>query len=169
MNPKKLLFIFLQILLNSALIVAAYWIYVNIALKFSYYTVLPQHFAEIFLVLALLVLLPLLSLKRFGVLKWFNFGLSALIAVGLFYLFIFLNQKLAPEKYQRRFPVEHVETMSDVLELEVYIYEKSGRVSFICPKSDCQRTDTVLVTIHRGVFGFPIVSDKIDESKKEGC
>lgn len=169
MNPKKLLLTLLQIVVNCALIAAAYWLYLNIALKFSYYTVLPQHFNEIFLVLSLLVLLPLLSLKRFGVLNFFNFGLSSLAAVGLFYLFIFLNQELASEKYQRRYPVEKVETMSDYYELEVYIYEKSGRVNFICPKTDCQRTDTVKVTIQKGIFGYPIVSDKIDESKKVGC
>jgi len=169
MNPKKILFTLVLIITNAALIATAYWIYVNIAIKFSRYTALPQYFTEIFIVAAVLILLPLLSMKMLGIVNWFSFGLSAVLAVGSFYLFIFLNQTLSSEKYQRRYPVEHFESISDTYELEVYIYEKSARVNFICPKEDCQRTDTVKVTIQKGAFGFPIISDKIDESKKPGC
>ncbi len=169
MNPKKILLTIVQIIVNAALIAAAAWIFKNIALPFSYYTAVPPYFAEIFVVASLIVFIPLLSMKILGVLNWFNFGLSSLLAVGVFYLFIFLNQTLSSEKYQRRYPVEHFESISDTYELEVYIYEKSARVGFICPKEDCQRTDTVKVTIQKGAFGFPIISDKIDESKKHGC
>jgi hypothetical protein len=108
-------------------------------------------------------------MKMFGIFNKFSFGLSTVLAVGFFYLFIFLNQTLSPSKYQRRYPVEHYENISDNIELEVYIYEKSARVNFICPKDDCQRTDTVKITIQKGAFGLPIISEKIDESKKPGC
>ncbi len=169
MNPKKILLTILQVIVNAALIGAAYWIFKNIALPFAYYTTLSTYFAEIFVIIGLLIFLPLLSMKILGVLNWFNFGLSSLLAVGVFYLFIFLNQSLSTQSYQRRFPVEHSEKVSNYYELEVYIYEKSSRVFFTCPADDCQRTDTVKVTIHKGAFGFPIISDKIDESKKPGC
>ena len=169
MNAKKVLLAVLQIIVNVALIALSGWVYKYIALPFSYYTALPQYFTEIFLIVSLLVFLPLLSMKMFGILNWFSFGLSTLLAVGIFYLFIFLNQSLSTQSYQRRYPVEHSEKVSNYYELEVYIYEKSSRVFFTCPANDCQRTDTVKVTIHKGAFGIPIVSNKIDESKKPGC
>lgn len=169
MNPKKILIYLVQLLVNGGLIYAAWWLYKNMALPYSYYTALPQYFNEIFLTTALLILLPLLSLKKLAPVNLFSFGLSAILAVGSYAGVIYLNQTLSPGKYQRRFPVERVEKKYDYLEMEVYIYEKSSRVNFICPYSDCQRTDTVKVTILKGALGFPVVSSKIDESKKPGC
>lgn len=166
---KKFAFYSLQVIGNILLIGIAVGLFIYFLIPYSRHTILPVNFIEILTTILLLVFLPLFSLKRFGYIRYANFGISSLLVVGVLFLIFFVNYEFNVSKYKRQYPVEEVIPLGQKSKLGVYIYEKSGRAHFECDNNDCTRMDSVRVTIFKGVLGFPVISKEMETLKKTGC
>jgi hypothetical protein len=166
---KKFGFYTLQVLVNILLIGLAVGLFLYFLIPYTKDTIIPINFIEILTTLLLLVFLPLFSLKRFGLLRYINFGISSLLVVGVLFLIFFINYEFNVSKYKRQYPVEEVIPLGQKSKLGVYIYEKSGRAHFECENNDCTRMDSVKVTILTGILGFPVISKELETMKKVSC
>jgi energy-coupling factor transporter transmembrane protein EcfT len=166
---KKFAFYALQVLVNILLIGLAVGLFLYFLIPYAKHTIIPVNFIEILTILLLLIFLPLFSLKRFGLIRYVNFGISSLLVVGVLFLIFFINYEFNVSKYKRQYPVEEVIPLGQKSKLGVYIYEKSGRAHFECENNDCTRMDSVKVTILTGVLGFPVISKELETMKKVSC
>lgn len=166
---KTILLYILKVLGNLAMLAIAFFVYKKYVNPITAHTVAPDHFQEILGVLILMIVWPLLSIKRMGMIRNVSLGIAGLLIPLVIFLVYFLNNTGSVHSYQRSFPIETKERKDNDMVIGAYVYEKSGRVHYKIPYNDCTRLDSVRIVIKDGLLGMKIITDEINLLKKANC
>ncbi|MCG9879217.1 MAG: hypothetical protein MH472_01325 [Bacteroidia bacterium] len=167
MNP--ILFTIIKTVVNALGVAVGYVAYKMFVKPVSANTIAPDNFQEIFAVLCLLTLWPLLSLKKFRPFNHYSLAIVALLIPLMLFGVFSVNQHSSAKSYTRLFPIERKVVEGDAVKVTAYIYEKKSWKNYTIALDNCLELDSVKIRVIDGLLGMKVLTDELEFSRKPEC